>query len=83
MAKKTKDAELKGFTVCFQDSIDAGNCKAGTINFAKKLGLVLDKCYLPSFLVKKCKKHKEDLTRLKIAIRSGLRRFEDENKVDS
>lgn len=47
-AAAVKRAEREGATVCIADSIRAGNCVAGSINWAKRHGLEPQQHYRPS-----------------------------------
>lgn len=81
-AKKEKDdlaavrrAEREGAAICVADSVRAGNCKAGTVNFANRHGLNPASHYRPTELLKIAN---GDAHRVRLAVAVGLRRHRHE-----
>jgi len=72
--KKNKEALKKcekSLKVVFVDSLDAGNCYSGTVQFCNRHGLNKNKAYSPRQLMKLCN---GDAQRVRLAINAALRR---------
>jgi len=70
-----RKAEIEGARICLADSLRAGNCKAGTENFAKRHNLNPAKHYRPTELLKIAN---GDANRVAIAVAVGLKRHRTE-----
>jgi hypothetical protein len=79
LAKETaaavKRAEREGAAICVKDSVRAGNCQAGTINFARRHNLDPNRHYRPTELLKIAN---GDAHRVRLAVTVGLRRHRQE-----
>ena len=72
-------AEMEGIFVCAADSLRAGNCQSGTINFIERYGLTPSKHYSASEIFSRAK-DSSDAGRLKIAIAAAIYRTKKENE---
>lgn len=68
-------AEQEGAEICLADSIRAGNCQAGTKNFADRHGLDISKHYRPTQILKIAN---GEAHRVRLAVAVGLRRHRHE-----
>lgn len=66
-------AEREGLAVCVTDSIKAGNCLAGTLNWAARHGLQPGKHYRPSEVLKKAN---GDRHRVALVVAYAMRRHQ-------
>lgn len=64
-------AEQEGCQVCMADSLAAGNCRAGTTNWAKRHGLEANKHYQPSEVLALAN---GDMPRVRIVVAKALQR---------
>lgn len=74
-AESVERAELEGAMICLRDSLRAGNCEAGTRNFAVRHGLDPARHYSPSALLRVAN---GDSHRVRLAVAVGLRRHRHE-----
>lgn len=77
--RRAKDAVQKaqreGCHVCVADSLRAGNCKAGTVNWAQRHGLDVSRHYEPSKVMDLAN---GDLPRVALVVSVALRRHREE-----
>ena len=72
--KDLLEAEKKGVQVCLQDALRAGNCRAGTLSFARRHNLDTRKHYKPSKLLK----INDNSGRVRLAVALSIRRHRNE-----
>lgn len=68
-------AEKEGATVCLRDSLNAGNCRPGSVNWAKRHGIDPQKHYTPSRLLSLAN---GDASRVALVVSVALRRHRQE-----
>ena len=68
--KAVDETEIKGIMVHFQDSIDAGNCQAGTIAWAERHRIDISRAYEASELLRLA--DEDDLGRVRLVIRHAI-----------
>lgn len=71
LTDQMRRAEREGATVCLADSLRAGNCYAGTVVWAARVGLVRNKHYKPSQVIKLAGK---EIRRVMLVVRQAIRR---------
>jgi hypothetical protein len=72
-------AELEGVHVCLADSVRAGNCRAGSVEFALRLGLDARRHYRAGELLATALKQAPDsVMRLRLALRAAFDRHQRE-----
>jgi hypothetical protein len=75
MRNACKNSEREGLSVCLSDSLAAGNCRAGTLNWAQRHGFVAGHHYKPSQLLAMSN---GDTPRVRIVIAKALQRHRQE-----